>query len=314
MNWFERYGIVGAYFLVLNFWSLLANSFLELSKINKDNSTLIIGIIGVAFLPIGYILSVVSQQFYYMGWGGRQIHIESLKYFSEGLKNKMGISCNDSESIVESKMSAFIRLYIGKERLPDIRQFTTKRFDVRAINLSIIIVTLATLILNLIISFISNISCLAGFSNEYIFIIISLAVLCLLIKSNNLMDEQLIETEKIIFNFMDQESKQETVTRLNNVSSDKARGDKMIKNYWELIWNAADIRRLGSTILFVGIIPAIAYFFGLIKSGNNLLLFATLMALIIYTWKTWQLKDLTSDQVVIYKELLKIEQGKKQEK
>jgi len=64
MNWFQRYGIPGAYFLVLTIAWVIA--FSGRTKINTDlDFDVLIALSVITFLPVGYIISIFQQWIYY---------------------------------------------------------------------------------------------------------------------------------------------------------------------------------------------------------------------------------------------------------
>ena len=187
MNWFQRYGIVGMYFLVIAFLWLycLGLSPIDLSKWNEVKG--FIAILSFAFLPIGYILSVFSQLLYYKGNLGRQIHKERLKAMKPADKQKLGLDCccDEDEHICEIAMTAFDRFKnYGKdlEAARYLDMFITKRFDVLAINNSLILSTIISLLMSAIIILIkySGLLLEIKFSGYYVVLLI-LSSFCIII-------------------------------------------------------------------------------------------------------------------------------------
>ncbi len=94
MNWFKRYGIVGAYFLcaIVGWYIFLSgldykNTFKAL--IDKFQVGGLVGLATFLFLPAGYLIMVISQWLYYhWGWSltGRSIHLEIKNKLSDQLK------------------------------------------------------------------------------------------------------------------------------------------------------------------------------------------------------------------------------------
>lgn len=72
---------------------------------------------------------------------------------------------------------------------------------------------------------------------------------------------------------------------------------KKIRRIIASVGDYVDPRRLLTTIAFVSL-PAFAFWLITHDKSNSILL-ATLMAIIIYTWKNWQLKDLTCEQIIL---------------
>jgi len=142
MNWFKRYGISGAYFTVLViiwFYILTTGNLWP-----KENPTLLVGIAAIAFLPIGYIVSIFSLWLYYhKDRIFPEIHTESINGINKlkYLKDK-----KKSEADLEAELSVLYRLkYIENEDLERLKWFSqliTKRWDVLALNQAFIVSTI----------------------------------------------------------------------------------------------------------------------------------------------------------------------------
>lgn len=134
MNWFERYAVVGGYFSLI----MLANLYLSgLVNIPQSNCELYTAIFIVSVLPIGYILSVLSQWLYYKGLNGIQVHKKILKDLGANYKKQLNITDNDSESNLELKMTADLRFSGDSEKIKYLGEFATKRWDILALNSAI---------------------------------------------------------------------------------------------------------------------------------------------------------------------------------
>jgi len=169
MNWFERYGIVGMFFIFMTgmwFFGLFPDSsavlFTKL-KVSKGLETFIVGFCTLAFLPIGYVIVILGQFFYYRNekiW--EKIHCK----FWEGLssRTKKVIECEEKaykekdlcedDKNREEKLEAILTYYArtkieNVEKNKFLSTFASKRFDVISINRG--------LMLTLLISFISAI-------------------------------------------------------------------------------------------------------------------------------------------------------------
>lgn len=167
MNWFERYGIVGAYsLLILLVWVVSCTSFTlvintatsEYCKVTLGSipAEYIGGFFTFTFLPVGYIVSMFSMMFYYSFFGGRQIHRE--------IANILKLDPNWGEWRCEAVITAYDRLRLWNknrknpetelEGLKFLASFGTRRFDVLSINNSIILSTLLSpIIINVLIYF-----------------------------------------------------------------------------------------------------------------------------------------------------------------
>lgn len=76
MNWFERYGIAGIYFMALTF--LYIEVFFP--AVVLENAAIILGVVVTFFLPLGYILSAFARWFAYLNPAKRsRIHSFALR-------------------------------------------------------------------------------------------------------------------------------------------------------------------------------------------------------------------------------------------
>ncbi len=157
MNWFERYGIVGMFFIVMTaIWFLClfpeGREFLK----NENNAVLLKNIgwfCGLAFLPCGYIVMIYSQLYHY---ARRRIHfrywadLQNEKVREEILhverERKLRFN-QESEAEIEAVLT-----YYDRTRIKDLKanqflsNFATKRYDVVAINEGLIWAILLSLL------------------------------------------------------------------------------------------------------------------------------------------------------------------------
>lgn len=196
MNWFERYGIVGAYFLTVLSVFLKINQYFAQVDFGKDGAV-IIAFFSFSALPAGYILSIFSQLLYYCGFGGTQIHKETVKYLPEKLKNELNLLDSDNEQKLEAKITAKIRLSAEHQQLQYLGVFATKRWDVLAVNSAIRLATVVLIILYFPIKFYkSKIFC---FSFGEIGILLSGLILILILdRSSQILSMQIIEINKTV--------------------------------------------------------------------------------------------------------------------
>jgi len=142
MNWFERYGIVGGYFLILCFgWLAAIANF----TIKIDSVATILGAASV--LPFGYLIVVLSQSLYYSGLGGRQLHNEIGEIIRHSNKHQEKIQLPENFNEIENEgtITFYDRMLCFKDDLEAFQYlaaFVTKRFDVISINSAIILATL----------------------------------------------------------------------------------------------------------------------------------------------------------------------------
>ncbi|MDD5130760.1 MAG: hypothetical protein PHS66_06935 [Candidatus Omnitrophica bacterium] len=158
MNWFERYGIVGMFFIAMicmwGFCLFSEPSFILLNQIYQDKgfATLIVGFFGLLFLPIGYIIVIFEQLIYYRLNIWKKVHYH---YWNELPESKQkGIIALEkidnknwfpkveekSEDELESLLAYYDRMHMANvENNKFLSIFASKRYDVIAINRSLIL-------------------------------------------------------------------------------------------------------------------------------------------------------------------------------
>jgi hypothetical protein len=194
MNWFERYGIIGAYNLISIFIILTVNKYFSLSDLTS-NKEIVIALFGFSILPVGYIVSIFSQFLYYHGFNGTQVHKEAVKSLPVEVKSKLNLFDSDKEQNVEVKMTVVFRLSRFAKSWQYLEKFGTKRWDVLAVNSAMILSTILLIIFDVLIKFSKgNNFC---FSSVEIWMIISgLFLILLLRKSYQVLCMQVIEINK----------------------------------------------------------------------------------------------------------------------
>lgn len=153
MNWFERYGVVGFYFVLLMsifFYMTFKNYHL------LNYKEIIIALITLATLPSGYIISIISQLYFYklllFTWDRKNIHMSSFEEIGKNnicyvniLKNLgyLGKVENEWQSEVASNIIGLINLDENEvDKGEWLSRVINKRMDVIAINGSIICATI----------------------------------------------------------------------------------------------------------------------------------------------------------------------------
>jgi len=211
MNWFERYGIVGAYFFVITFIWLIC---CKLIALDDSYIQLIIWLFASSILPFGYILSIFSQWCYYKLPYTRKFHKEIFNNITEGSSHKKKLKkLGLYKCCEESKTEAIITVYDRTEELIKVDQMEllkpqcTKRFDVIAINNSIILSTILSLIIySLVACFTLLVPCFTkGISIEIYHLLIpipfifSAILILIMLVSSKVLGDQIIEINKILF-------------------------------------------------------------------------------------------------------------------
>lgn len=147
MNWFERYGIVGMFFIVMTgmwYFCLFPGARELFSNIEPEQLKFIGGLCGLSFLPLGYIIMICSQAWDYSINKKNRIHCRYWNDLPDEQKKKIlkleeekkldGFNQTD-EAQLEAILTYYDRKYFSPlENNKFISSFATKRFDVNAIN------------------------------------------------------------------------------------------------------------------------------------------------------------------------------------
>lgn len=148
MNWFQRYGIPGAYFVAL----IATWAYLSYPQIMQCyNPSVLVALIVIGFLPIGYIISVVEQLIYlswrrYLtrwrnlrGWLG--VHGAAMDRLKVAFLGFRGDEPIQDEAIIEARTLLLTALADGIPVSTHryVRDWIARRADVSAINLSLIV-------------------------------------------------------------------------------------------------------------------------------------------------------------------------------
>jgi hypothetical protein len=135
MNWFERYGIPGFYFvlLVAAFYYIIFGP-----PCDQDIILTALGIALSASLPIGYILVIFSQRLFYCDRFPWRVHSEAWK----AAKNDADIGKEwwvEAEATILGRWKCSDKDKIEKGKW--LQEWFAKRFDVLAINSALILAT-----------------------------------------------------------------------------------------------------------------------------------------------------------------------------
>lgn len=196
MNWFERYGIAGNYAVALG----LLYVFIFFPDTLPDKPEAILGIGALLFLPIGYLVSILSQWCIYGVEGfTRPIHKNVMNF----LIKKEGIALSSPKSELEAENCLAMKyreICDPDERASrDLNQeFARKRWDVIAIDNSLILTTLVYLTISVLTIFsMRQRLCFnqTGFALSFLF---GLGVLVILLASRAVMARQLEDIYKVL--------------------------------------------------------------------------------------------------------------------
>lgn len=146
MNWFERYAVVGTYFLLILFLGLCGlrcDNIFRVACCPKE----IIALLAFAVLPVGYFISLLSQIFYYRGIDGMLVHKEAVKLLEKSVKEKLDIYEYEDEKTLESKITIETRLVKDNSGIEFLSKFASKRWDILALNSALRLSTLLIVII-----------------------------------------------------------------------------------------------------------------------------------------------------------------------
>lgn len=199
MNWFERYGVVGGYFLfILIIWAYAITDI----KIDFNDAKNILGL--ALILPFGYLISIFSQYLYYSGFCGRMVHneigeiIRQHNQFQKDIKLESNFSEEENEAII----TYWNRMKFFNSKLESFKYlagFATKRFDVISINNSLIIATILAPLAVAIGNIFLNDMKFRYSEMLWIALIFSASVLVITNGSNQKLNNQILLVNKEIF-------------------------------------------------------------------------------------------------------------------
>ncbi|MBU1864166.1 MAG: hypothetical protein KKH94_10925 [Candidatus Omnitrophica bacterium] len=206
MNWFERYGIVGSYFMMITF--LWIKCFLVFEIKDYYIAAFIFSV-----LPIGYLLTVFAQWLYYKGIWGPRIHKEIFDFMrlhlDEKERTKLGLPEKSDEAMCEAKLAVLHRLTKVEsaplEHIKYLADFCTRRWDVISINGSIMLSTILSFMFSILLSIV-----LSQYGQNFIYrenhwplsiamLIFSIIVFFALVKSKRILNNQIRAIHKDLF-------------------------------------------------------------------------------------------------------------------
>lgn len=147
MNWFERYGITGLYFVGL----LAGWAYTSYPQTNILQPAWIAALIAMS-LPIGYMISIFSQVMY-LNWRRCCFRIPRLRQwlgFHGAAMDRLGLQEIRDEAIIEARtllLTASSNGALSVETQRYMRDWISRRMDVVAINQSIIWATFLAVII-----------------------------------------------------------------------------------------------------------------------------------------------------------------------
>lgn len=210
MNWFERYGIVGMFFIVMTgmwFFCLFPGARELFSKINPELLKFIGGFCGLSILPFGYIIMAWSQAWYYSINKKNRIHCRYWVNLQKEQKNitdrileiekakNLGEFNQNDEAQLEAILMYYDRKYFSPlETNKFISSFATKRFDVVAINCGLIWAIIFSLIAAICIEgVILNITIKWNAFSTWFVIILALSIVSILYSLERILERQIFE-------------------------------------------------------------------------------------------------------------------------
>ncbi len=202
MNWFERYGIVGMYFLIIvSIWYVcLFPEAIDIGKLTIYEIPIkyIAGLFTFLFLPIGYIIMILSQRLYY--WiPSLHTHKKIFRKLTDKTKNKIELNKEEAEWKTEAVLTYYDRMKFNnrnEKSMEFLAPFITKRFDVIAINNGMI---LASLLAALLVIIIKVFTCTKFEKIALIALILTLVLCAILNTSRRILEKQIIEIKIRVF-------------------------------------------------------------------------------------------------------------------
>lgn len=144
MNWFQRYGIPGAYFVGLG----LVWAYAFYDKMSFEQIKIFFAIATITFLPTGYIISVLSQ-WIYLSIKSCGIHKKALNKAKKKFRfnfSYFDLPGNPKDEAMIEAYSTILVTFKGKELGLNFKEedwtWIKKRMDILAINLSLIVATI----------------------------------------------------------------------------------------------------------------------------------------------------------------------------
>ncbi len=158
MNWFERYGIPGAYFVSLMaiwIYAIRPDLFKNEACLSPE---LLAALAALIFLPSGYVISIIGQSVY-LNWRSCFIRLRfgrlrgCLGFHGAALDSLDPANQYRDEAIIEARTLLLTAsrngpLSVNTHRY--MRDWIAKRMDVVAINLSLLLATFLAFIITLI--------------------------------------------------------------------------------------------------------------------------------------------------------------------
>ncbi len=186
MNWFQRYGIPGAYFVVLLVTGLYA---LYPGIVQFWDRQTAVGLALLAFLPVGYVISIFIQWRYLVGFGTHRAAMDRLRIPGLGFPDDPTAA---NEGIIEARTLLLVTLHTNAIPLDAhkfIRDWNARRYDVIAINRSIIAANILAFAVFVLAFFFSGID----WRWPWVFAPLIVSVILIMWLDNRILRNQIIE-------------------------------------------------------------------------------------------------------------------------
>lgn len=225
MNWFQRYGIPGAYFEGM---AILLLIIYYPSLCNENDLKLIGGVFTASFLPIGYILTMFSQCMYWL----RTLLFDKGPHIRSS--NKAQVSLKGATSEIKAAAYSTLNVFVPRlnkydkdriERHRFVQEWITKRVDVIVMNETMICGTIFLLLLIPFLYFIKLLYLLPHLIFKpahlliflYLLIYCSVSIIIVVIFLINIIINR-IQIETLISGTLEEEGKQSNYTKNDNES------------------------------------------------------------------------------------------------
>jgi hypothetical protein len=190
MNWFQRHGIPGAYSLGLIIawiWAIFPCVITQISL--RDIGVMV----GVFFLPMGYIIYTIQHLIYYNMckgmWVYREARIKAGRPFPPEVK--------DDESSIE----AYTLILISYKKMMNgqmqqhkfLAEWISRRMDVISINSSVLTATILAPIIASIYGFLSTYGMQVGWPKVGLLVVISIFIYYMMCQINKKLRNMIIE-------------------------------------------------------------------------------------------------------------------------
>jgi hypothetical protein len=218
MNWFERYGIPGLYFVLLV--TILCCIIFGFPYCKDQRDIAIKAFVAAlpASVPIGYILVIFSQLLYYKVFSWWQVHREAWRLANVDDEEER----EDEEWWVEARATVLARWRTSNEdkikKGKWLQEWFAKRFDVLAINSALILATIFGWALVLLSRWFFQKPLIVDYCRIGVLLLISCLTVAVLVCSNCLLTKQARQVAAEYYRDLGEETKTQTSPNSDHVN------------------------------------------------------------------------------------------------